>query len=138
MTDASIVRSSFLSSAHTRTFEYQTNSTFSTSEVFLSQPSLLAAGGTLYVAFSKVSIVNSKSTDNTVKIGGALFAYNCNVVHIVGSTYTNNRASSIGEAPFAHNCGLHIVETIFRYNRASLGGVMTTSKSSVNIDKSTF
>ena len=108
VTDASIVRCSFLSNAHASTFEHQTNSTFRTAEVFLSQSSV---GGALYAAFSNVSIDSSKFTDNTAEIGGALFAHNSSL-HIVGSTYS--------------------------YDRASFGGVMTTSESSVNIDKSTL
>ena len=113
---ASITRCFFLSNTHGSAFE-QHNITLDSktqdilNHVYLNQNASLATGGALYVAFSNVSVVSSKFTDNTAEIGGSLFAHNSSL-HIVGSTYS--------------------------YNGASFGGVMVTSESSVNIDNSTF
>ena len=49
----------------------------------------------MYIAFSNVSIVNSKFTDNAAEMGGALFVYSSSL-HIVVSTYSHNRASFAG------------------------------------------
>ena len=104
---ASIVRSSFFS--HSSTFQYHNVSNIASDQdihvlnyLYLNQIPLLVVGGALYTAFSNVSIVNSKFTDNTAEIGGALFAHSSSL-HIVGSTYS--------------------------YNKAGFGGVMITSES---------
>ena len=113
---ASIMESSILSNTYGSTFEYHEISNFTISQatlnyLYLKRGLLLTVGGALYTAFSNVSIVNSKFTDNTAEIGGALFACNSSL-HVVGSTLS--------------------------YNRACFGRVMITSESSVNIDSSTF
>ena len=111
VTDASIVRSSFLSNFNTHgsiIFEDHdiTNSKDLLNYLYLIRNSSLAVGGALYTAFSNISIVSSKFTDNRAEIGGALFAHNSSL-HVVGSTYN--------------------------YNKASFAGVMITSESSINI-----
>ena len=114
VTDASIARSSFLSNVHASTFEHHdiiTDIDDLLNYLYLNRDPSLAVGGALYTAFSNVSIVNSKFTDNRAEIGGALFAHNSSL-HIVGSTYS--------------------------YNKASFAGVMTTSESSINIKNSNF
>ena len=79
--------------------------------LYLNRDPSLAVGGAVYTAFSNVSIVSSKFTDNRAEIGGALFAHNSSL-HVVGSTYS--------------------------YNKASFAGVMITSESSINIKNSYF
>ena len=114
VTDASIARSSFLSNVHASTFEHHdiiTDIDDLLNYLYLNRDPSLAVGGALYTAFSNVSIVNSKFTDNRAEIGGALFAHNSSL-HVVGSTYS--------------------------YNKASFAGVMITSESSINIKNSNF
>ena len=116
VTDASIATSSFIYNTHASTFEHHDITDFTYVEdilnyVYLNRSSSLAVGGALYAAFSNVSVIDSKFTDNRAEIGGALFA---------------------------HNSSLHVVGTTYSYNQANLGGVMITSESSVNIENSTF
>ena len=75
--------------------------------LYLDKNSSLAAGSVLHTAFSNVSIVNSKFTDNTAEIGGVLFA---------------------------HNSSFYITRSELSNNRANFGGVMVTSGSTVVID----
>ena len=114
VTDASIAKSSFLSNVHASTFEHHdiiTDIDDLLNYLYLNRDPSLAVGGALYTAFSNVSIVNSKFTDNRAEIGGALFAHNSSL-HVVGSTYS--------------------------YNKASFAGVMITSESSININNNSF
>ena len=96
VTAAYVKRSSFLSNTHSSTFLLANNITsnpFDSSgqlqDILLNHAldpsSSLAAGGALYIVFSNVSIVNSKFTDNTAEIGGAIFAHKSSL-HVVGST----------------------------------------------------
>ena len=114
--DASIARSSFLSNVHASIFDHHTISPNASNQeilkyLYLDRNLSLAVGGALYTAFSNVSIVSSKFTDNRAEIGGALFAHNSSL-HVVGSTYS--------------------------YNKASFAGAMITSKSSINIKNCDF
>ena len=116
VTDASIIRSSFLSNVHASTFEHHEISPYARGQeilnyLYLNRDPSLAVGGALYTAFSNVSIVSSKFTDNRAEIGGALFAHNSSL-HVVGSTYS--------------------------YNKASFAGAMITSESSININNNSF
>ena len=116
VTDASITRSSFLSNVHASTFEHHEISPYARDQeilnyLYLNRNSSLAVGGALYTAFSNVSIVSSKFTDNRAEIGGALFA---------------------------HNSSLHVVESTYSYNKASFAGAMITLESSIDIENSNF
>ena len=110
VTDASIVRSSFLSNTHHHGSTFKHNQDTS-KYLYVNQNLLLAVGGALYIAFSDVSVVSSKFTSNTAEIGGALFA---------------------------HSSCLHIAGNIYSFNKADFGAVMITSESLVNIKNSTF
>ena len=60
----------------------------------LDQSSSLAVGVALYTVFSNVLIANSKFTDNTAEIGGALFTHNSSL-RVVESTYSYSRAGAM-------------------------------------------
>ena len=144
VTDASITRSSFLSNTHAvgSTFENHTISHFpSVQEIlnylYLNRDPSLAVGGALYTAFSNVSIVGSKFTDNRAEIGGALFAHNSSL-HVVGSTYSYNKASFAG-AMITSESSINIENSNFIENAAMLhGGVMIAYRDSFNINGTTF
>ena len=74
VTAASIARSSFLFNIHDyhSTFSELDTSSSILHYLCLGRNSSLAVGGALYTAFSNVSIVSSKFTDNTAKLGGAV------------------------------------------------------------------
>ena len=115
VTDASIARCLFLSNTYGSISKRLGRTHYAEGQeilnyLYLKRNPSLAVGGALYTAFCSLSVVSSKFTD-TAETGGALFAYN-STLHVVGSTYS--------------------------YNKASLGGVVTTSESSVEIDNSTF
>ena len=100
VTDASIAKSLFVSNVHASTFEYHDISPYASDQEilnylleYLNRNPSFAVGGAVYTAFSNVSIIGSKFTDNRAKIGGALFAHNSSLPIIVGSTYSCNIAS---------------------------------------------
>ena len=167
VTDASIARSSFLSNVHGSTFEHH-DTIMNIDDLlnylyYLNRNPSLAVGGAVYTAFSNVSIVGSKFTDNSAEIGGALFAHNSSL-HIVGSTYSYNKASFagamitsessininnnsfcgniagvIGGVVIAYRDSFSISDATFTNNSADLfGGVMETFESSINITNSIF
>ena len=142
VTDASIARSSFLSNVHASTFEYHEISPYSyDSEIlnylYLNRNSSLAVGGALYTAFSNVSIVISKFTDNRAEIGGALFAHNSSL-HVVGSTYSYNKASFAG-VMITSESSINIKNSNFIENAAMIqGGVMIAYRDSFNVNGTTF
>ena len=134
--DASIARSSFLSNVHASTFEHHTISPYAGTQMvlkylYLDRNLSLAVGGALYTAFSNVSIVSSKFTDNRAEIGGALFAHNSSL-HVVGSTYSYNKASFAG-AMIVSESSINIKNCDFIENAAVIhGGVM------IAYDRDTF
>ena len=82
----------------------------------------------MYTAFSNVSIVSSKFTDNRAEIGGALFAHNSGL-HVVGSTYSHNKASFAPGAMITSESSISIKNNSFCGNIATgrvIGGVMIT------------
>ena len=135
---ASITKSSFLSSTQGSIFD----SKFRwlqrlLSYVYLNRNSSLAVGGAVYIAFSNVSVISSKVTDNRAEIGGALFAHNSSL-HIVGSTYSYNKASYAG-AMITLGSSINIKNCNFIGNAAMIhGGVMIAYRDSFNIHGTTF
>ena len=94
---ASITKSSFLSNTQGSILLFDLKFRWLQhllSYVYLNRNSSLAVGGAVYRAFSNVSIISSKFTDNRAEMGGALFAHNSSL-HIVGSTYSYNKASTV-------------------------------------------
>ena len=142
VTDASIARSSFLSNVHASTFEHhEILPSASDQEIlnylYLNLDSSLAVGGALYTAFSNVSIVSSKFTDNRAEIGGALFAHNSSL-HVDGSTYSYNKASFAG-VMITSESSIDIKNSNFIENAAMIhGGVMIAYRDSFNIQCITF
>ena len=143
VTDASIARSSFLSNIHASTFEDHDIANFTTefedllNYLYLHRDPSLAVGGALYTAFSNVSIVSSKFTDNRAEIGGALFAHNSSL-HVVGSTYSYNKASFAGTMITSESL-ISIKNSNFIENAAMIdGGVMIAYRDLFNIHGTTF
>ena len=142
VTDASIARSSFLSNVHASTFEHHEISPYARDQeilnyLYLNRDPSLAVGGALYTAFSNVSIVSSKFTDNRAEIGGALFAHNSSL-HVVGSTYSYNKASFAG-VMITSESSINIKNSNFIENTAMIhGGVMIAYRDSFNIHGTTF
>ena len=140
VTDASIARSSFLSNIHASIFD--AISSFASDQeilnyLYLNRNPSLAVGGALYTAFSNVSIVGSKFTDNRAEIGGALFAHNSSL-HVVGSTYSYNKASFAG-AMITSESSININNNSFYGNIAEvIGGVVIAYRDSFNISGATF
>ena len=142
VTDASIARSSFLSNTHGSTLEHHEISPFASDQeilkyLCLNRNSSLAVGGALYTAFSNVSIVSSKFTDNRAEIGGALFAHNSSL-HVIGSTYSYNKASFAG-VMITSGSSINIKNCGFIENAAMiLGGVIIAYRDSFSIHGTTF
>ena len=139
VTDASIARSSFLSNTHASTFRshYHYFDTSILNYLYLNRNPSLAVGGALYTAFSNVSIVSSKFTDNRAEIGGALFAHNSSL-HVVGNTYSYNKASFAG-AMITSESSIDIKNSNFIENAAMIhGGVMIAYRDSFSIHGITF
>ena len=144
VTDARIARSSFLSNIQGSTFEDHDTANFTYHKdidvlnyLYLNQDPSLAVGGALYTAFSNVSIVSSKFTDNRAEIGGALFAHNSSL-HVVGSTYSYNKASFAG-VMITSESSINIKNSNFIENAAMIhGGVMIAYRDSFNIHGTTF
>ena len=142
VTDASIARSSFLSNVHASTFEHHKISPYASAQkvlkyLYLNRNPSFAVGGALYTAFSNVSIVSSKFTDNRAEIGGALFAHSSSL-HVVGSTYSYNKASFAG-ATITSESLISIKNSNFIENSAMIhGGVMIAYRDSFNINGTTF
>ena len=105
--------------------------------LYLNRNPSLAVGGALYTAFSNVSIVGSKFTDNRAEIGEALFAHSSSL-HVVGSTYSYNKASFAG-VMITSGTSINIKNSNFIENAAIIhGGVMITYRNSFNIHSTTF
>ena len=143
VTDASIARSSFHSNTHASILENHDiiSSNVSDQEIlnylYLNRDPSLAVGGALYTAFSNVSIVSSKFTDNRAEIGGALFAHNSSL-HVVGSTYSYNKASFAG-AMITLGSSIDIKNSNFIGNAAMIyGGVMIAYRDSFSVNSTTF
>ena len=73
----------------------------------------------MYAAFSNVSIFGSKFTDNTAEIGGTLFIHNSSL-HIVGSTYSYNKASFDGVMIMPSESLVNINNNTFSENKAEV------------------
>ena len=142
VTDASIARSLFLSNVHANTFEHHEISPYARYQeilkyLYLNRNPSFAVGGALYTAFSNVSIVSSKFTDNRAEIGGALFAHNSSL-HVVGSTFSYNKASFAG-VMITSESSINIKNSNFIENAAMIhGGVMIAYRDSFNINGTTF
>jgi hypothetical protein len=142
VTDASIARSSFLSNTHGSTFEHHDIINFIYVEdvlnyLYLNRNPSLAVGGALYTAFSNVSIVSSRFTDNRAEIGGALFAHNSSL-HVDGSIFNYNKASFVG-AMITSESLINITNSNFIENVAIVhGGVMISHRNSLSISNTTF
>ena len=140
VTDARIARSSFFSNTHGSIFEHHDiiiKIDDLLNYLYLNRDPSLAVGGALYTAFSNVSIVSSKFTDNRAEIGGALFAHNSSL-HVVGSTYSYNKASFAG-AMITSESSINIKNSNFIENAAMIhGGVMIAYRDSFSIHGTTF
>ena len=92
--------------------------------------------GTLYVAFSNVSIISSKFMHNRADIGGALVAHNSSL-HLARSTYSNNTAN-FGGVMVTFGSTVDMDNNTFINNVAQSAGAMVTYNDTFTISGTTF
>ena len=132
-----IFNGSFISNSHGIMFEHPSITQYSSPQhildyVYLERNPSLTTGGALYVAFSHVSITDSKITQSIAEVGGAIFAHNSSV-HITRSTFSHNRAS-FGGVMVTCDTIIDIDNSIFTGNTAEVvGGVMLTYRDIISI-----
>ena len=119
------------------------------------------AGGAIIAKHSNLTITKSKFEGNSAEVGGTIFATSDSNITIIGSTFKNNYATSntirrsdllysggvlqIETSNFDSNfssqdgnCQLVILESEFRNNVASLGGVLSSHGCTVNVTSGIF
>ena len=92
--------------------------------------------GMLYVAFSNVSIINSKFMHNRADIGGALVADNSSL-YLARSTFSNNTAN-FGSVMVMSGSTIDMDNNTFINNVALVGGAMVTYNDKFTISSTTF
>ena len=105
---------------------------------------VVRVGGVMITNRSNISISHSRFENNTVDIGGDIFADRDNTISIYNSTFIGNgrqpasEESPFGGAIFSHQNTLSIVECQFLNKHATIGASLMSSLSNVVVNGSNF
>ena len=143
VSNASIVRSAFLSNTDGTISEHYLHFNASLIDRYYFESADLTYGGALYTAFSNVMIVDTNFKMNRAQVGAAIGVLDGNI-SISNSQFVNNTAMSNLFGGLSYGVILlfeskaSIVNSQFTHNTAMFGGVLAALNSSIHVARSTY